>query len=117
MPSMRENSPFDDLSKDAWYYDDIVDMNSRGLITGYNGLVRPDDYITSEEICTIIVRALELDSLSVLETVAKDSSVSDWAKSCFSTAVNNGIVQGNGSSFDGGEYCTRESICNITKSF
>lgn len=102
------DTPFKDLRTDAWYYDDIIELYDRGLLNGSDGFVYPDDNISREEICAMIVRALNLTSSDISSVLNSDDTVSDWAKSSVSIAVSNGIIQGDGNSVNGNASSTRE---------
>lgn len=49
---------YDDVSTEAWYFDAIMDMTGRGILTGIgDNKFAPNDKITWGQLCTIIARA------------------------------------------------------------
>lgn len=57
--------PFPDVRADAWYYDHIAYMTTRGLIKGYpDGTFRPDEPISRAEFSILVRNALRLENAS-----------------------------------------------------
>ena len=100
-------SPFSDLTGSEWYYDDIIELYDRGLVKGSDGCIYPDSNISRQEICATLVRALKLTADNTVD-VKSDATVSEWARESVSTAIANGIIQGDGNNVDGSRFSTRE---------
>lgn len=105
---------FDDTAADAWYVPYIATAVEQGYINGISetefgtGL-----YATRQDICTIIARVLELESVD--QNVFTDSdSIADYAESAISALYKNGIVSGYpDGSFRPNANCTRAEVANI----
>ncbi|MDR6550953.1 cadherin-like beta sandwich domain-containing protein [Paenibacillus qinlingensis] len=78
-----------------WAAGVIATAEAQGLISGYSDtMFGPDEYLTREQMASIIVRATRLD-LTKTGIDYKDSmDVSDWAKSAIATATNHGLLNG-----------------------
>ena len=50
---------FSDVERGTWYYDAVSALVSAGIVSGYNGLFRPDDTLTSGELITMLTRFVE----------------------------------------------------------
>lgn len=50
---------FSDVELGTWYYDAVSALASAGIVSGYNGLFRPDDTLTSGELITMLTRFVE----------------------------------------------------------
>lgn len=50
---------FSDVDRGTWYYDAVSALASAGIVSGYNGLFRPDDTLTSGELITMLTRFVE----------------------------------------------------------
>ena len=97
--------PFEDINKDAWYYDVIKIAYELGLITGQSSnTFNPKATITREEMALVIIRAIEktskLEQISDLEAKEallpfKDASgTSQWSEISFGKAVKLGLLNG-----------------------
>ncbi len=49
---------YTDITKAHKYYKEIVSASEQGIVTGYNGQIRPDDPITKEEAMIITIKAM-----------------------------------------------------------
>ncbi len=89
-----EHKQFDDITG-HWAEELIMTAASSSIIEGYgDGIFGPDDEVTREQMAVMIVRALEL-KLEVVDTdFADQESISEWAKTAVSVAVEKGIVNG-----------------------
>lgn len=77
---------FKDVSPSDWYRSHALIAQAAGYIQGYpDGTFRQGNYITRQEVCTIMVRILELRDSELAEFLKVDvkinDAVSDWAKS------------------------------------
>ena len=89
---------FADVDGGAWYAREIQAAYSAGLVSGSDGLFRPDDPITREEAVKILVAAWErneaVESGGALEFADADL-ISSWAAEYVEKAVRIGLVQGD----------------------
>ena len=87
---------FSDVAVDDWFAGYIQTGVEQGWIDGDNGKFRPDDHITREEICKLLVEAIggvPVD-LSYDAYYADRSEISDWASDYVYTAKQLGIMNG-----------------------
>ena len=104
-------SAYTDISSDSWYYNDIGKAVHMETFHGDgNGKMRPDDFITREEVMAVLARALvlESDDFSPIDTFGDYSSVSQWARPYLAALIGEGYV-------DGYEDKTLRPLANITR--
>lgn len=90
-------SEYTDVNSADWFYDEIGKaVNMETFHGDGNGYMRPNDFITREEVMTIIARALvlESDDYTAIEKFGDYSSVSEWAKPEISALIGEGYVAG-----------------------
>ena len=70
--------PFNDVPEDAWFYKNILNLYSAGLVNGKTDTeFKPNDYITRAEVCAIIDRLIHnIDKVNT----ATSTSVEDRIK-------------------------------------
>lgn len=75
------SSGFTDIKDDNWAYTEIKELQQTGVMKGYpDGTFRPENPITREEFATAAVKALKLDDMVVIDTLAFDDFFpEDWA--------------------------------------
>ena len=96
------NSPYSDVSADAWYYGAVVSASADGLMTGYgNGTFGPGDSLTRAQAATILWRYfMPTESQSYVQSQARNrTKMGDVADGAFYTeaanwAVEKGIIHG-----------------------
>ncbi|HYE82167.1 MAG TPA: YDG domain-containing protein [Clostridia bacterium] len=118
---------FDDVTKEAWYYDGVSIAYEYGIVSGNgNGEFLPMDKITREEAMTMIARAMNLTGLKAelkageLETLLagfRDSEQSaEWAKDSVAACVKTGIVTGkSGKALAPKDEMTRAEVAVIVR--
>lgn len=83
----RGTLSFSDVAKEAWYYDQIMEMAEKGYLAGYpNGQFQPDGTITCAEFVKIVSMSLNLAPASSgnahwgagLLQAALDAGLYDW---------------------------------------
>jgi len=102
-------SDYHDVNITEWYYHEIAKaVNMQTFYGDGNGRMRPNDYITREEIFTVIARALvlESDDYSSLEKFGDESELSPWALPYASILAEKGYINGN----DLGMLCPKDNI-------
>lgn len=94
-PYVNSTSTFTDVVADAWYADAITWATSKGIISGYgNGMVGPNDFITREQLATILWR-YENSPISNYELQFTDTDhISQYALNALRWAAENGIMNG-----------------------
>lgn len=96
---------FNDVSKDAWYYDSVSMAYEYGIISGYsNGKFGAAEKVTREQAMTMIARAIKLTGLKVTLSESEtekllagfddSENVADWAKESMAACIKTGISTG-----------------------
>ncbi len=85
---------FTDVDKNNWYTPYVAAAYNAGLVSGADGMFRPDDLITREEMCKIIVQAADVDCELKENNFNDEHMISDWALGYVNKAYSLGIVNG-----------------------
>ena len=94
-------SAFPDVDPDAWYGPYVAWAAETGVVQGVGGdRFAPDDPITREQLCTMLVRYLDSDGIELPELTnpaafTDEDEVSDWAKEAVERFRQLGIVEGS----------------------
>ncbi len=102
-------SAYSDVSRGDWFYEEIAKaVNMQTFEGDGNGLMRPNDFVTREEIFAVIARALvlESDEFEVLAKFNDADEISAWAKPYAAVLVKKSYVNGN----DLGELSPKSNI-------
>jgi len=94
----KDISHISDVNYNDWFYHEIAKAYNMQTFEGYeDGTMRPDNYITREEVFAVIARALVLESndYSPLGEFNDAYYVSDWAKPYTSVLVAKNYVNGD----------------------
>jgi len=94
-----------------WASADLIDMSSQGLISGYNGLFRPNDTINRAEFVTMVVKMLELEQANVVLPY-EDVEKAHWAYRFVMTAYQNGLIAEK-ETFGANDIMTRSEMATI----
>jgi hypothetical protein len=95
----KENT-FVDVENDKWYTDAIIWATQNGIVEGYgSGLFAPNDYLTREQIVTVLYRyatkiGLDVSQEADLSTYTDAGEISDWAHSAMKWANAIGLLKG-----------------------
>ncbi len=74
-----ETEGFGDVTEDMYNYDEIMTAKAMGIAKGdENGNFRPDDFITREDICTLVYRTMKKMN-KVKPTIVIDDYLGDFA--------------------------------------
>lgn len=123
LPNFSE--AYTDVSEEYWAYEEIKVLTDNNIVSGYpDNKFMPDNYVTEEELVTIILRATNLNECKELKI---------WPDDYINLAKNNGIIATkdfvNGKRFLEiiNEFCnfnsdinlekrlTRANICNLVR--
>lgn len=105
-------SPFSDVKQGTWYYDAVSALASAGVVSGCDGLFRPDDTLTLGQLITMLTRFVEAQT-TVMPT---DISYSEhWAYDNFVTAVAYGWIE-DASNIDPNRPVTRGEVVEFVNS-
>jgi len=112
---METFDAFSDVNEGDWFYYYIAWAYDAGLVEGFDGYFRPDDYITREELAAIMVRTLDEYEEMAGELLFDDADlISDWARHYVYAAFNEGLVIGDGSgNFNPLGYSIRAYVATI----
>lgn len=82
---------------DTYYNNALQVCTALGIITGYDdGSIKPESTVTRAEMAAIVLRMLNLTSVSTYQNVFNDVTSEHWAADTIQTAVEQGIVDGMG---------------------
>ena len=99
--SVPSATSFKDVPTSHWAYSSILEVASKGLITGYSdGTFRPASNVTRAEFASILARAF--DGNERVKTTFKDVPTTHWAYD----AINEGVALGfiNPSDYSSGQF-------------
>ncbi|UII55693.1 S8 family serine peptidase [Cytobacillus spongiae] len=89
-----ETPAFSDLSNSKWYSRYMMYLNTKDILTGYNGSeMRPEKYVSRAEAVAMLGRALKLDGTK-RGTRFKDVGTSSFASGYIESAADQGILNG-----------------------
>lgn len=120
MPENASGKPvrYDDVSKEAWYYDYVCYVYTQGLMSGKStNLFAPNDKLTRAEFATILYNAAGTPEVSYRD-IFTDVPQGEWYTDAVLWANQAGIVSGYGSgSFGTTDVVTREQLVVMLKNF
>jgi len=92
----RRNAGFSDLSPGHEHYREIMELVSRGVLSGYpDGTFRPDSPVRRDEFAKMIVMALGKNpSANKLISQFNDVPLTHWANPYIRIAVDSGLIVG-----------------------
>lgn len=95
-----KTADFKDVDSAEWYSVYVGACADAGIITGFDGLFRPNDNITRQEMAVIIVNAYSYLGKSGanggIDSFTDKSEIADWAKSSVDVASSVGLISGMG---------------------
>lgn len=109
----NDKSGFRDVKKDAWYYDDLVFIEKRGLISGYeDGTFKPEKAMTRAQFASLIYNYLKLEEGNNPMEFS-DVKSSHWASKAINTLSSHGIMVGSNNKFNPEKNITRAEAATI----
>jgi len=111
---------FDDVADEMWYTEAIAWAADKNIVNGYNGSFNPNDFLTREQMATIMYRYAGYKKYDLSKTF--DLSVyidkpSDWALSSISWAVAEGIIEGKDERLNPKGDISRAQMAAVLKRF
>ncbi|GAB6275131.1 MAG: hypothetical protein STSR0004_19960 [Peptococcaceae bacterium] len=90
---------FMDVQTANWHYGYVEAAAKAGLVKGYKGKFRPNDFITRQEITAIMIRAMGKESEALAKAqekidLADAAQISSWARGYVALAVTIGLLEG-----------------------
>lgn len=114
------SAAFDDVAANAWYADAVAWGASNDIIKGYgNGRFGPNDLVTREQMCALIVRYLSyagftLPAQAEAAEFADAAAISDWAREAVGFCQTRGLVNGRPNAvFAPADSATRAENCAV----
>ncbi|SCW80545.1 DNA-binding beta-propeller fold protein YncE [Paenibacillus tianmuensis] len=118
--------PFSDVDRKDWFCGAVGTAYAYNLISGFeDGAFRPNEKITREQAMTIMAIAMTITGLSakssptaepLLNSFADAGTVSDWAKSGISDALQSGLLSGrSGTELAPKAFITRAEVAVIVQ--
>ena len=123
-PAPAEESGFSDVPVSEWYADAVAWAKEVGVVKGLTETAfGPDEFITREQLCTMLYRLSSAAPVSVperadLSPFADGDTASGWAAEPLGWAVEAGLIRGT----DGGRlapdgFATREQFAAIIERY
>ena len=105
---------------DEWFAPYVGACSEAGIISGYDGMFRPNDNITRQEMAVIIVNAYSyLEGKGAnggIDNFTDKAKIADWAKAAVDTASSVGLISGMGDgTFAPEANATRAQAASIVK--
>ena len=105
---------------DEWFAPYVGACSEAGIISGYDGMFRPNDNITRQEMAVIIVNAYSyLEGKGAnggIDNFTDKAEIADWAKAAVDTASSVGLISGMGDgTFSPSANATRAQAASIVK--
>ncbi len=117
--SQYDGQVFGDVSAGTWYSAFVRWASENGIVEGYGeGLFGPNDPITREQMCTMLVRYLNKQGFSLAEQepvrFADAADISAWAAEAVAMCQRTGLVEGMGENrFGPAGMATRAQVATI----
>lgn len=114
-PAVTATTNFTDVPAGQWYTDAIAWAQDNGIVLGVLAdKFAPNDYVTREQIATILWRyENKPESTGDLSSFKDAASVSDYAKTAMAWAVEKGIFSGDNGSLRPTDNATRAEFACI----
>ena len=108
---------FTDVDSKAWYYEDMAKAVYLGIFSGTGNKLSPNTNITREQVCVVLVNALNLPKAprSTLEKFADSKTVGTWAADAMASMVSSGYMNGKNGWLRPQDGLTRAELAAIMK--
>ena len=116
---------FTDVAAGAWYADAVNWAAARGIVKGYDtGAFGPEDSVTREQLAAILYRYAQVKGYDTTQggmavrEFSDSASISDWAQTAMSWAVNAQVLSGKGNGvLDPQGTATRAEVAQMLMNF
>lgn len=87
---------YTDVILSKWYFKDMAIAYEMGTFVGNNGKMRPEDFITREEVFVVIAKCFNLTEGDVISTwkFMDATEISGWAKPLVASMIEEGYANG-----------------------
>ena len=92
-PEATPHTEFEDIKEAMWAKDQIEKLAKLNVLNGYNGKVRPNDYITRAEFSKMVVELFDIRTGGTSEF--SDVSSDSWYASYIGAMASVGIINGH----------------------
>ena len=110
---------FSDVTKDKWFYNDVVTLAGMGVINGYPGnIFLPDNHVTRAEFLKLIISLMVDETFTTYDQIFDDVPLKEWYADYITTAIVYGIIdiKEYGSKFEPDKPITRREVAKIVVS-
>lgn len=120
VPESITESPFPDVSSDAWFGTYVTGAQDAEIIEGYpDGFFRPGQNINRVEVLKILIEAAGKDAASAVEATFPDTDAEAWYAAYINYGIANSIVGGYTSGtlagmFAPANFATRAEVAKMT---
>jgi len=91
----KPSSPFKDVKKDSWYYEDVVYVWGKGIFSGLSDAAfGPEDPLTRGMFVTVLGRMAGVDMADFADVTFADCEAGSWYAPFVEWAAQAGIVNG-----------------------
>ena len=110
---VAENT-FSDVKGDEWFAPYVLKANAAGAMSGYDGMMRPNDTITRQEAAVMMYKALFMTEAESDKVFADQDQIASWAAVQVESMAANGYITGRpDGSFDPTGSITRAETVTI----
>lgn len=93
---IQGSSPFTDIKESDWFYNAVVALSEKGIISGYeDGQFNPDEKLTRAELSEILSKFIFSNNYEMVKEFS-DVSNSDWFYEAMCKMLNEGYIAGYG---------------------
>ena len=117
------STPFSDAPLSSWYGPAVAWAAQNGVVNGTSPTTfAPDDEITREQMCVLIVNYAEYKGISLNETktvtFSDAADISGWARDAVEVCANAGIINGAGDgTFNPSGTASRAEVATLMANF
>lgn len=123
-PYVSRAARFDDVAAGKWYTNAVAFVYANRIMGGYSSTAfGPEDYVTREQLATLLrgyaqYKGLRVDHTVGIESFNDAARVSEWAVKGLEWAVGDGIIAGrNGNVLAPQERATRAEVAQMLMNF
>lgn len=114
-PEATTSKPFEDVDTDSWYAPYAKVAKDQGILSGFQGNMRPNEVVTRAEALKILIKASNLPVAYSTDKIFTDTNPNAWYMKYIRFAYENGIVSGHADgSFKPGSTVTRAEVAKMT---
>jgi len=119
LPNTNGSSTFADVSSDSWGLKYIEALAKLGIMVGSDGVFRPNDSLTKEELAVILVRVTQIDVTGKGNSIPVNDKheISDWAKPFVQAALELGLMQAPNGLFGAQKEVSRQEVFVTASAF